>query len=288
MVKVTPHSYVLRSSPSVYPGMGYGKVLDLYSVGDVGSGYRAFTDSWILDDRREFDGTEVRGDPDEVARWTEAQRAAEAALRDAEAQLLCDHGEMEVRHDAGARSLRAAPGWGAFARRWRPRGSQRAVAQYWERVRRIEEAYRSVRDEIGARVREAKQQVRERSERMQAVAARSWWSYRVDRAGGTVHISHEDGATLDTRALAEKLLEVRRHSGVAELRWDHDARAEVARSSGVDFETWWRAVAPPPWTDSRTIPQTRIDRSGRAVHVSAHTSFGTDFGGSGDSGGGGF
>lgn len=286
MVRVTPHSYVLRSGSWLLPGTSSGAVLDVYFVGGAEAGYFAWPDSWILDDRHQdvpynerrlagdvFYGTEVRADPDEVAGWKAAQVAAEAALRDAEARLLHDHGLIEIRDDS-SRRLRPAPGWRARARRWSPHRSRRASAGYRERIWRIALAYRPTRDEIEARVREAQQQAAERWERMRAVAARVLWSYRVDRVRGTVDVFHEDGATLDARALADKLLEVRRDTGVATLRWDDQARAEVARSTGVDLDTWWRAVAPRPWTDSQTIPRTRTDHSGRVVHVSTHTSFG--------------
>jgi hypothetical protein len=293
MVKVTPHHYVLQGGSLMLPGMDYGhvlggQVLELYFVGNADAGYRAWPGSWILDDRHQplpgrglagdgFHGTDVRGGPDEVVRWTRAQQAAEAALRDAEEQLLRDHGLTEARIAAGVRQLRRTPGWRALARRWRPLRSRRAFAQYRKRARGIQEAYLPVRDEIRERVWEAERQAREQWERIRAVAARVWWSYRIDQARHAVHVFHEDGAVLDTWELAEKLLEVRRRTGVAELRWSGDARAEVARSSGVDFETWWCAVVPRPWTDSRTVPQNRVDRSGRAVHVSAHTSFGIGF-----------
>jgi hypothetical protein len=140
-------------------------------------------------------------------------------------------------------------------------------------VARAAEAYRPVRDEIAARVREAEQRARERWDRIQAVAARPWWSYRVDERFGVVWVSHEEGSALDTPALAEKLMEVRRETGITKLHWKPGVRPEVERSSGADFETWWRAVVPRFWTGSHTIPETRVDRHGRTVHISAHTSF---------------
>jgi hypothetical protein len=283
MVKVTPHRYSFDSHSWTFPDIGAGTALELYFVGDASTGYRAWPDSWVLDDRYGRSssslpggcyGTDIRGNPDEVARWTDAQRAAEAALRDAEAQLLHDLGLMEVRH-GNSRQLRGAPGWRALVRRSRGRRSERrALAEYRNRTGRIQEAYARVRDEIVARVREAQQQARERWELMHDVAARSRWRYEVDQAGGVVQVFREAEAPLDTLALADKLLEVRRGIGVAELRWSAEDRAEIERLSGVDFRTWWCAVTPRPWEDSRTIPPTRVDNSGRTVHVSAHTSFG--------------
>jgi hypothetical protein len=285
MVKVKPRRYVVRSQSGMgtLPGVSHAVLLDLYLVEGAIAAFDAFRDSWLVDDRYYpracplpgdgFTGTEVRGEPAEVARWTAAQQAALTELRDAETELLHDHGLSETRHDTG-RTLGGAPGWGGRMRRLGSRGrSEQAFQRYLARVARAAEAYRPVRDEIAARVREAEQRARERWDRIQAVAARPWWSYRVDERFGVVWVSHEEGSALDTPALAEKLMEVRRETGITKLHWKPGVRPEVERSSGADFETWWRAVVPRFWTGSHTIPETRVDRHGRTVHISAHTSF---------------
>lgn len=112
----------------------------------------------------------------------------------------------------------------------------------------------------------------EQRERVWAAAARARWDYRIDTTA--VHVVHRADATVDTAALAEQLLDIRRTTGVTELRWDDAIRTRIERDSGVDVETWWRTVAPSPWRNSATIPETRIDHSGRTTHVSAHSSFG--------------
>ncbi len=290
MVKVTPHRY--RTKSGLYePVKCDFMTLDLYFVGDAGTGYRAFGESWVLDDEVDaahrdwlpggYYGTEVRADPDEVARWTAAQRSVETALRDAEAQLLRDIGLIGNRTES-RRWLALIPGWRARARRWRPGAERRASAQFRQRFEAVKQTYEPVAKEIVARVLEAERLAHERWERAHAVAMQARWDYRVDRTSGTVHVFHRGDGDMDTRALAEKLLEIRRDTGVTRLRWDEHARAEIERGSGIDFQSWWRAVTPDPWTDSGTIPNTRLDHSGRTVHVSAHTSFG--IGGHGVSG----
>jgi hypothetical protein len=281
MVNVTPHLYSLDSWS--FHDVGYGTALAIYFIGDAGTGYRAWPGSWVLDDRQRGGlpgdpyGTDVRATPDEVSRWTGAQQAAEAALRDAEAQMLDRLGLVNV-VDGNSRRLQGAPGWRALARRSRGRRyKRRACTEFRKRTERIQETYAPVLDEIVERVREAEQQARERWELLHDVAARARWRYEVDQARGVVRVILETDAPLDTLALAEKLLEVRRSTGVTELRWYAEDQAEIQRRSGVDFGTWWRAVTPPPWKDLRTIPPTRVDHSGRTVHVSAHTSFGVGF-----------
>ncbi|MFD4352685.1 hypothetical protein ACFWPK_28705 [Nocardia sp. NPDC058519] len=252
-------------------------MLVLYFVGDASAGYQAFGSSWILDDGPWQGGTEVRGDPEEVIRWTDAQRVAEAALRDAEAQLFHESGLVEVNHE-GMRWLSREAGWRAFGRWLRELASRRAYANYRLRNLHIREVYQPVLEEIDARVREAEQQARKQREQIHNLAARARWGYTVDRDAGVVHIFRKADANLGTTELLDKLLEVRRNTGVSELRWDDESRAGIARDSGVDFETWWRAVTPYTWGGSHAIPQTELDQRGRTVHVSAHTSFGS-FGG---------
>lgn len=271
MVRVTPNHYSLRGSSSAFPGLGSGTVLALYFVGDA-AGYQAFGSSWILDDRGYEGGTEVRADPDDVIRWTEAQHVAETALREAETRLLHDRGMMEIR-DGGMRTLCPDPGWRGFGRRLREFATRQAFAHYRLRTLHIRQTYRPIRDEIDARVREVAQRARERQERIHAVARRTRWDYRVDWEGGVVHVFRAADATLVTHELAGKLLAVSRDTGVFTLRWDEQDRAEIERDSGVDFDTWWRALVS-LWHDPSVIPQTALDRNGRTVHVSAHTSFG--------------
>lgn len=281
-VWVTPYRYVVDRSRGTFPGMSYAVLCDLYLVSGRTPAFDPFRDSWVVRTERYRDDPslsrgsfQVRAEPAEIERWTEAQQAVLVEMREAEWQLIDDHGMVEVRDSPSMRSLRGAPGLRGFWRRLRRtrRRSRRAFGRYRERIGRAAEAYRPVWDEITARVREAQRQARERWERMSSVASRPWWSYRVDREARVVHVFHEDDSALDTRKLSQELLEIRRETGITTVRWAPGARETVERDSGAAFATWWRTFTKDYWTDPEQIPETRRTSSGRVVHVSAHTSF---------------
>jgi hypothetical protein len=271
MVRVQPHSYTLSTTRSTVPlGFSDRSVVDLYFVGDTDKGYEAWPDSWIMDDRSHFAhdrlpgdryGTEVRATAEEVARWTDAQRTAENALRDAEAQYLDDLDLVVVRDRTG-RTLLPAPGWKARIRQicWR-RLSRRASAAYRTRTECIKQSYAPVSAEIQGRVIEAWRQW----ELVHEVAMKARWRYQVDHNDGVIHIVHDKHARLDTEALAKKLLDIRRGTGVAALRWDDASRAKIERRSGVDFDTWWNELTHGTWENAHTIPENELDNVGCTV-----------------------
>ena len=276
MVRVTPHSYTLDTVGGLVPlGLRGGhSVLDLYLIGDAKTGkeskWGSGGESWILDDRGHKTAHEVLYGPrrreadvpasaQAVERWTKAMRDAQNALHDAELRYFQDLGYVTTRTGIG-RTLTRAPGWKGWSRQLHWRRRHRASAAYRKRTEQIRELYAPVGDEIEARALERERQWM----RAQKVGMEARWRYSVDQDNGIAHVVYDADAPLDTEALARELLQIRRDTDVAELRWGAASRAEIERRSGVDFDTWWRWITRSSWGTTRRIPSNMLGDHGYA------------------------
>jgi hypothetical protein len=277
MVRVKPHSYTLDTVSGFVPlGLRGGhSVLDLYLIGDAKtgkeSGWGPSGESWILDDRGHKTAHEVLYGPrrreadvpasaQTVKRWTQAMRDAQNALHDAELQYLKDLGYVATRTGNG-RTLARAPGWKGWLRQLHWRRGHQASAAYRKRTEHIRELYAPVGDEIEALVLKRERQWM----RAQKVGMEARWRYSVDQGNGVTHVVYDSDAPLDTETLARELLQIRRDTEVAELRWSDASRAEIERRSGVDFDTWWEWITQSSWGTARRIPSNMLSDQGFAV-----------------------
>ncbi|MFF3567900.1 hypothetical protein ACFYXQ_08970 [Nocardia jiangxiensis] len=234
---------------------------------------------------------EIQATADELARWSQAQTSAQDALRAAEMQLVHDLGLRIVGGDRP--SLRRGYGWRAAGRRFDRSGLGRAFDEFREQLRHIDREYRPVRELITTRVQQAEVQARqeatqrweafkrkaEQDKQFHALAAQTCWSYEVGEADRVVHVFRASGSTMNIGTLKQTL---QASYGGYTVRWDDHDRAEIEQATGVDFETWWRAVTPNAWIDSRRIPDPPRPTPSIGGHTSygvgGHTGFGGHFG----------
>jgi hypothetical protein len=240
-----------------------------------------------------------RGDPlrcsqAERERWEAATRDCLDALSRALEDLYRAHGgrvgKAKVDLYTGGRSWSHIPGprhWPGWRRRLAERSEQAQLA-FAEAVRRAEEEYRPVREEIAGRLAEykAEQEAAELARRREAerrrsvlhtVASGQVWLFGTEAAGSPVLVYRADvptalelpdpeagsspGTALTARRLEESLLALARDSGhTAEFRWDEAARDEVERECraldvSVRFGQWWREVTQGVWKDTSHGPQ---------------------------------
>ena len=234
---------------------------------------------------------EIQATVDERARWSQAQMSTQDALRAAEVQLVHDLGFRIVGGDRS--SLRRGYGRRAAGRRFDHSGLRRAFDKFHQRLRQIDVEYRPVRELIAMRAQQAEVQAREEAaqrreafkrkaeqdKQFHALAAQTCWSYEVREADRVVRVFRASGSTMNIGTLKQTLQTS--YGGYA-VRWDDHDRAEIEQATGVDFETWWRAVTPSTWVDSRRIPDPLRPTPSIGGHTSygvgGHTSFGGHFG----------
>ncbi|MET9800461.1 hypothetical protein [Streptomyces sp. NPDC006368] len=237
-------------------------------------------------------GDSLRCSPEDRERWDTAARDCLDALSRALEDLYRAHGgrKGEVNLYKGTRGWshitepRHWPGW----RRRLVERSEQAQLAFAAAVRRVEEEYRPVREEIAERlaVYKAEQAAAELARRREAerrrsvldtVAAGQVWRFGTDPAGSPVLVHRVDvpaslelpdpragsssEGSLTARQLEEALLALVRGSGyTTEIRWDEAARAEVERECrasevSIAFGQWWREVTKGVWRNTSYGPQ---------------------------------
>ncbi|WP_067897544.1 hypothetical protein [Nocardia vaccinii] len=231
---------------------------------------------------------EIQATADEFARWSQAQASAQDALRAAEVRLVHHLGLRIVGGDRP--SLRRGYGWRAARRRFDRSGLRRAFDEFREQLHDIDGEYRPVRELIATRIQQAEVQAQEqaaqrwaalkrkaeRDKQFHALAEQTRWRYEVDEADQVVHVFRANDSTMTIATLTQIL---RKTYGGYTVRWNDHDRVESEQANGIDFETWWRAVTPGSWVDSRKIP----DPPRPTPSIGGHTSYGvgghTSFGG---------